>query len=59
MGMNVGGVPDFLWLRAGDVVASSLRAVQAGKAVVIPSLRYRVLVAIAQILPRRLHQGGV
>ena len=59
MGMNVGGIPDFLWLRAGDVVTSSLRAVQAGKAVVIPSLRYRVLVAIAQILPRRLHQGGV
>lgn len=59
MGMNVGRIPDFLWLRAGDVVASSLRAVHAGKAVVIPSLRYRALVAIAQILPRRLHQGGL
>jgi hypothetical protein len=59
MGMNVSGIPNFMWLRAEDVVASSLRAVEAGKAVVIPSLRYRTLVGIAQILPRRLHQGGV
>ena len=59
MGMNVSGIPHFMWLTAEDVVASSLRAVEAGKAVVIPSLRYRTLVGIAQILPRRLHQGGV
>jgi len=59
MGMNVSGVPRFLWLKASEVVASSLRAVDAGKAVVIPGVRYRALVAIAHVLPRRLHQGGV
>jgi short-subunit dehydrogenase len=59
MGMNISGVPRLMWLSASDVVASSLRAVNAGKAVVIPSVRYRVLVVIAQILPRRLHQGGL
>ncbi len=59
MGMNVSGIPPFLWLAADDVVDSSLRAVNAGKAVVIPSFRYRALVAIALVLPRRLHQGRV
>jgi hypothetical protein len=59
MGMNVSGVPGFMWLDASRVVASSVRAVNAGKSVVIPSLRYRALVAIAQIIPRRFHQGGV
>lgn len=59
MGMKVDGIPGFMWLRASDVVRDSLRAVHAGRAVVIPSLRYRALVAIAQILPRRLHQGGI
>lgn len=58
MGMNVSGVPRFMWLRASDVVASSLRAVNAGRAVVIPSFRYRLLVAIAQAMPRRFHQGS-
>ena len=59
MGMNISGIPRLMWLSASDVVASSLRAVNAGKAVVIPSVRYRLLVAIAHVLPRRLHQGGV
>jgi hypothetical protein len=35
-----------------------LRAVELGKAVVIPSLRYKVLVALATVLPARVHQAG-
>jgi hypothetical protein len=47
-----------MWLKAPDVVRASLRAVEAGKAVVIPSLRYKALVALAAVLPARLHQMG-
>ena len=57
MEMNVAGVPSFLWLRAEYVVRQSLRAALRGKAVTIPSLRYKALVAIAQVLPKRLHQA--
>jgi hypothetical protein len=39
-------------------VERSLRAVEAGRAVTIPSLRYKTLVAIAALLPKRVHQAG-
>jgi len=32
--------------------------VEAGKAIVIPSARYKALVAIAALLPSRIHQLG-
>ena len=58
MSMNISMYPRFLWLQAPYVVARSLRAVEAGRAVTIPSLRYKTLVAVAAILPKRLHQAG-
>jgi len=58
MDMNVGMFPHAMWLSADRVVASSLAAVEAGKAIVIPSARYKVLVAIAALLPSRIHQLG-
>ena len=58
MGMNVSGIPSAMWLRADYVVRHSLRAAERGKAVTIPSWRYRALVAIATLLPKRLHQAS-
>ncbi len=58
MNMDVSPFPSIMWLRADYVVAKSLAAVEAGKAVVIPSFRYRALVAIAAVLPHRVHQMG-
>lgn len=58
MSMNISMYPKFLWLQAPYVVERSLRAVEAGRAVTIPSLRYKTLVAVAAILPKRLHQAG-
>lgn len=59
MGLAVGeeGVPGFMWLKASDVVRSGLRDAARGRSVSIPSLRYKVIVASARILPSRLTSG--
>jgi short-subunit dehydrogenase len=44
-------VPEPLWLRADDVVRIALRDVARGRAVSIPTLRYKVLATAARITP--------
>jgi short-subunit dehydrogenase len=56
MGMDTTGFPRFAWLRADRVVATGLRHAFQGKAVSIPSLRYRTLVALAPLIPARFHR---
>jgi len=51
MGVDDGGVPRLLWLDAPFVVREALKDTAAGKAVSIPGLRYRALVALARVLP--------
>lgn len=53
MGLAPGneGVPGPLWLDASDVVSESLRDVARGKAVSVPSLRYKALVALTRLVP--------
>jgi short-subunit dehydrogenase len=58
MNMDITMFPGFLWLQAPYVVERSLRAVEAGRAITIPSLRYKALVAIAAVLPTKWHQAG-
>ncbi|MDY0909238.1 SDR family oxidoreductase [Microbacterium sp. CFBP9034] len=48
------GVPDAMWLDARTVVAESLRDAARGKAVSVPSLRYKALVALARFAPSGL-----
>lgn len=48
------GVPPGMWLDATTVVREGLRDAARGRAVSIPSLRYRLLVAAARLLPDRL-----
>ncbi|KIP88216.1 short-chain dehydrogenase [Microbacterium sp. MEJ108Y] len=59
MGLAPGheGVPAFMWLDARDVVREGLRDAARGRAVSIPSLRYKVIVAIASLLPSALTAG--
>jgi hypothetical protein len=40
------GYPNWLWMEASDVVIESLAEVERGKVVVVPGLRYRVLLAL-------------
>lgn len=56
MGLPPGkeGIPGFLWLDARDVVREALRDAARGVAVSIPSLRYKVLIALMRILPAPL-----
>ncbi|WP_067243587.1 SDR family NAD(P)-dependent oxidoreductase [Microbacterium resistens] len=53
MGLAPGqeGVPRAMWLDARDVVREGLRDAARGRAVSIPSLRYKAIVALARVLP--------
>jgi short-subunit dehydrogenase len=54
-GMDRRSVPRKWWLDAGFVVDCSLRALRRGRpVVVIPGIRYKIVSAILQALPRRL-----
>ncbi|GAA1347833.1 SDR family NAD(P)-dependent oxidoreductase [Arthrobacter roseus] len=44
-------VPSWMWLNVEQVVSEALRDAAAGKAVSIPSVRYKVLAFVAQLLP--------
>lgn len=48
------GVPGWMWLDAPQVVAASLRAAARGASVSIPTLRYRILVGLARLVPDRI-----
>ncbi len=54
MGANMGGVKPWMWLNAAQVVREGLADNAAGKAVSIPSKRYRVLMGASKLVPDRL-----
>jgi short-subunit dehydrogenase len=54
LGPGEEGVAPWLWLDARDVVSDSLRDVARGKAVSIPSLRYKAIVALTRLVPAGL-----
>ncbi|WP_353111742.1 SDR family NAD(P)-dependent oxidoreductase [Microbacterium sp.] len=59
MGLAPGreGIPAIAWLDARSVVREGLRDAARGKAVSIPSLRYKLVVALTGVLPRSLTAG--
>lgn len=59
MGQSAPGLPGFLWLSPKEVVASAIAASQRGKALCVPSLPYKVLVAASRVLPRSLVAAGI
>lgn len=56
MGLAPGdeGIPTVMWLDAGVVVREGLRDAARGRAVSIPSLRYKAIVALTKVLPTSL-----
>jgi len=56
MGLAPGheGIPAIGWLNAPDVVREGLRDAARGRAVSVPSLRYKVVVALSKVLPASL-----
>jgi uncharacterized protein len=57
MGMDKSVAPGWMWLDARRVVRDGLADNQRGKAVSIPSKRYKVVSAVARILPARFTAG--
>ncbi len=54
MPADMTGIADWLWLEADDVVRTALRDLRRGKAVSIPSKRYKAIVGISHLSPRGL-----
>ncbi|QGK71802.1 SDR family NAD(P)-dependent oxidoreductase [Allosaccharopolyspora coralli] len=55
-GLTIRSVPKALWLDADTVVHESLADLRAGKAMSIPSLPYKALVALGRLVPRALQR---
>jgi short-subunit dehydrogenase len=58
MSARTDNIPKFLWLDPDRVVSDALRAAAQGKAVTVPTLRYKVIVALTRLLPSRLVAAG-
>jgi short-subunit dehydrogenase len=52
--MKMSGLPEFLWLDAGAVVATAWRSSQKGKAISVPGSQYKLLTFLMRYLPRPL-----
>ncbi|WP_166981557.1 SDR family NAD(P)-dependent oxidoreductase [Paramicrobacterium fandaimingii] len=56
LGASLDDIPSWMWLDADAVVATALKDAGRGRAVSIPSLRYRALVSASRIVPSALSQ---
>ena len=54
MGMDKTIIPSFMWLDATDLVDAAWSDLMRGKAISIPSRRYKLIVAAARYIPRTL-----
>ncbi len=52
--MDVSDVPKWMWLKSDKVVRTSLKDLDNGKSVSVPSFRYKVLTMLAQYMPKGL-----
>jgi short-subunit dehydrogenase len=57
MGMDKAVAPRWMWLEARQVVSEALADNAKGRAVSIPSRRYKVLTSVSRVLPARLVAG--
>ncbi len=51
MGVDATRLPGIAWLRAEPVVRAALKAAARGRSVVVPSLRYKLVVGLTKVLP--------
>jgi short-subunit dehydrogenase len=56
LGFDRGHIPKWLWMRAEDVVAASLRGLDEGKLFVVPGWQYKIAVALLRAIPRSIGQ---
>jgi short-subunit dehydrogenase len=53
-GMDVSGIPEFMWLDKDKVVDAALRDLRRGVRVSIPSAQYKALAGLSKLVPREL-----
>jgi short-subunit dehydrogenase len=53
-GIDMSGIPEALWLDADDVVRECLDDVARGRAMSVPSLRYKAIMGALRLAPRSL-----
>jgi short-subunit dehydrogenase len=58
MKARIDNIPNWMWLTPERVVADALKAASKGKAVTVPSLRYKVIVWLTGWMPKRLVAAG-
>lgn len=58
MDVRTDTIPALLWLSAERVVRIALRDVARGRAVTVPTIRYKLIVAVSRVLPARLVAAG-
>lgn len=51
-GINARSIPNFLWVDAASTVETAIRASERGRVVVVPSIRYSLLMFVVRHLPR-------
>jgi len=54
MGAPMKGIPGWMWLDADEVVRDALVDLRKGKAISVPTLRWKVIVALSRLAPRGL-----
>jgi short-subunit dehydrogenase len=54
MDADLSGIPGFMWLQADRLVGDALDDLRAGKAVSIPSKRWKAVIAVSRIVPSGL-----
>ncbi len=50
--MSTDSIPNWMWLSSKTVVRDSIKAVLKGKTIVVPSIRYKLLVGFLKLMPR-------
>jgi short-subunit dehydrogenase len=55
--MDVSGIPERLWLQADRVVADALDDLDHGKALSVPGLQYKAIVAVTRVIPTGVRTG--
>jgi short-subunit dehydrogenase len=52
--VDMGAIPDWMWLDADDVVATGLADARKGKTISIPDVRYKAIVGLSRVAGRRI-----
>lgn len=53
-GIEMGTIPDFMWLSVDQVVSASLDDLEKGKVISVPGLQYKVITTASKLMPRGL-----